>query len=80
LRLTFDRLQAALEEQHVEYRRAAALKADLEELRDLEVISLEKDGDATHYRIEVPLFAIWLGRNVDCRSHLEAARVEEETI
>jgi type I restriction enzyme M protein len=80
LRLTFDRLQAALEEQHVEYRRAAALKADLEELRDLEVISLEKEGDATHYRIEVPLFAIWLERNVDCRSHLEAARVEEEAI
>ena len=78
VRLTFDRVQAALEERHVEYRHASALKADLEELRDLEVIGLEKEGDATHYRIEVPLFATWVERNVDCRSHFEAARLEEE--
>jgi hypothetical protein len=80
MRLTFERLQAALEEQHVEYRRATALKADLEEMRDLEVIALEKEGDTTYYRMEVPLFAIWLERNVDCRSHLEAARIEEEAV
>ena len=62
----------------MEYRRAAALKADLEELRELEVISLEKEQDSTYYRMAVPLFGMWLQRHVDCRSHLEAARVEEE--
>jgi type I restriction enzyme M protein len=73
-RVTSDFLRDELERNGIRYRSFATLKSDLEELRELEVIAID---DGT-YRLEVPLFSLWLQQNVDCGSHLEGARAEEE--
>ena len=74
-RVTSELLNVELEHKGIRYRSFSALKSDLEELRELEAIAID-DGA---YRLEVPLLSLWLKQNVDCASHLEGARYEEES-
>jgi type I restriction enzyme M protein len=74
-RVTFELLFTKLEEAGLPYTRMA-LKQDLEELRELEVAAIEETVFGVSYRINVPLFSLWLHENEDPDTHLAAARLE----
>jgi type I restriction enzyme M protein len=74
-RVTFGLLFARLEEAGLPYT-GMALKQDLEELRELEVVAIEESVFGVSYRINVPLFSFWLHKKEDPETHLAAARLE----
>jgi len=74
-RVTFDLLSTRLEEAGLRYS-IMSLKHDLEELRELEVVAFGGENDRTSYRINVPLFSLWLHENEDRDTHLAAAQLE----
>jgi type I restriction enzyme M protein len=74
-RVTFELLFTKLEDAGLPYTRMA-LKQDLEELRELEVAAIEETVFGVSYRINVPLFSLWLHENEDPDTHLAVARLE----
>lgn len=73
--VTFGLLFAKLEDAGLPYKRPA-LTRDLEALRELEVVAFEETTFGVSYRINVPLFSLWLHENEDPDTHLAAARLE----
>ncbi len=74
-RVTFELLFTKLEDAGLVYTRMA-LKQDLEELRELEVLAIEETVFGVAYGLNVPLFSLWLHANEDPDTHLAAARLE----
>ncbi len=73
-RVTFDLLLDQSETFGVEYPSEAALKEDLEELQELELVRF--DASSASYQIEIPLFSHWLDR-LDFQAELGKAKSEE---
>jgi type I restriction enzyme M protein len=75
--LTYSVIFDATERHGVQYRGAKDFERDLEDLLDLEVLGAVGERRAKIYRIEVPLFSMWLKRTKDFEQNRRAA-IEEQ--
>jgi type I restriction enzyme M protein len=75
-RVTLNLLGEKLALEGVAYRNPSLLGDDLSELRELDVLSLEKQALGNVYRLKIPLFSLWLRKNVDANDHRMRARQE----
>jgi type I restriction enzyme M protein len=75
--ITGDLLQLTLQQKDIDYQVLDKLQEDLDELIDSEVLGVEGKQRLQTYRIEIPLFAEWLRKNVDAKHYEIVARNEE---
>lgn len=73
-RLTRDFLSTRLEEEGIYYDNPVRLGDDLEVLRELEVLRLERHPLNSSYNLEVPLFSLWLDKNIDPSIYQQRAK------
>lgn len=52
--------------------------ADLDHLRELELIDFAGDGISAQYRLSIPLMGLWVDRQRDIEATLTSARIESE--
>lgn len=74
--LAFNAILDASERHGVRFRGAGELERDLEDLLDLEVLGARGERRRQIYRIEVPLFSMWLKRTKDFEQYRRAAMEE----
>jgi type I restriction enzyme M protein len=74
--LAFSAILDAAERHGVRFRGAGDLERDLEDLLDLEVLGAHGERRRQIYRIEVPLFSMWLKRTKDFEQYRRAAMEE----
>jgi type I restriction enzyme M protein len=75
-RLTRDILALKLEEDGIYYDNPVQLGDDLEGLREREVLRLERHALGSWYSMEVPLFSLWLDKNIDASIYRQRAKTE----
>jgi type I restriction enzyme M protein len=73
--VSFNVLQTALEEKGIEYPRQE-LETDLKYLAESDIIGIDRGDRQEFYRLEVPMFALWLRRNKDFNQTLAAVKEE----
>lgn len=79
-RVTLDLITAKLESDGVPFGSGAALGADLEQLRELEVVELVASDDVVAtYRIAIPLLSRWIRINIDANAYRLQAIAEGES-
>jgi type I restriction enzyme M protein len=75
-RITLNLLADKLTQEGVAYRNPALLGDDLRELQEFDVLALEEQELGKVYRIKIPLFSLWLRKNIDTDDHRMRARQE----
>ena len=73
--VSFNVLRTAMEEQGLPYSRQE-LEGDLRYLLESDILGVERHDRQEFYRLEVPMFALWLQRNKDFNQTLAAAKDE----
>jgi type I restriction enzyme M protein len=74
--LDFNSIRDAAEQRGIGFRSALDLESDLDELLDLEALGVHGERRRRIYRIEVPLFSMWLKRTKDFEQYRRAATEE----
>lgn len=74
--LAFSAILDATERHGIQFRSAGDLERDLDDLLDLEVLGAHGERRRQIYRIEVPLFSMWLKRTKDFEQYRRAAMEE----
>lgn len=73
--LSFNMLQTVAAEKGLQYSRPD-LEADLQYLLDSDILGVDRHDRQTFYRLEVPMFAMWLRKTKDFNQTLAAAKDE----
>jgi hypothetical protein len=76
--VTFDLLTEKISQEGDLYPSQDGLGADLEQLRELEIVTLREELGQKVYSLEVPLFARWLRSEKDPRDYLQRALIQVE--
>ncbi|MBX3368594.1 MAG: N-6 DNA methylase [Phycisphaeraceae bacterium] len=74
--VTLELLEAKLAEQRIPLPKSDSLGEDLDVLRQLEVVSLNRTTQGSVYRLLVPLMAAWVRNNVDVADQMRRASRE----
>ena len=77
--VNLDLIHAQLDELRVRVERESQIGDDLEFLRELELIELDKNYRGGTYRIAVPLFGMWIQKSIDYDDTIGRAREEAES-
>lgn len=72
-------IEAKLEKAGIELRESVVI-ADLEALRELELVAMHGESSGAHYSLEIPMMGQWLDSQQDYEVLLSRARVEAEDI
>jgi type I restriction enzyme M protein len=75
LAVSFNVLRNLIEEKGLPYSRQL-LEADLKFLTESDILAVEQRDHQSFYRLEVPMFALWLRKNKDFNQSLAAAKDE----
>ncbi|HOY56533.1 MAG TPA: N-6 DNA methylase [Verrucomicrobiota bacterium] len=73
--VSFNLLRTAIEEKGLQYSRQD-LEADLKYLLDSDILGVDRRDRQEFYRLEVPMFAVWLRKTKDFNQTLAAAKDE----
>jgi type I restriction enzyme M protein len=73
--VSFNVLRTAIEEKGLQYSRQS-LEADLKYLLESDILGVNRHDRQEFYRLEVPMFALWLRKNKDFNQTLAAATDE----
>jgi len=73
--VSFNVLRTAIEEKGLQYSRQD-LEADLKYLLESDILGVDRRDRQEFYRLEVPMFALWLRKTKDFNQTLAAAKDE----
>ena len=76
LAVTFNVLRAAVDERGIQYPGRRGLEADLRYLLDSDILRVDRINRVEFYRLQIPMFALWLAGSKDFDQTLAAARDE----